>query len=130
MPLCWTCIRQVQGKMGKTFVGAGDVQQAGFLDDVPGPYGLGKKVGGAARENLPDPYAMGHEAGTELKQEGTGTVGKVADAGKEVASTIKTLAIVGGIFGGAFLLFSFYRAHKASQHALATVQQHPEMLLL
>jgi hypothetical protein len=117
MPLCWTCIRQVKAKMPASFVGGpGDSQEAGFFDDVPGPYSLGKKIG----ENV---------KGTASEASGvSGSVEKATGAIKDITSTVKVLAITGACFGGAFLIYTMWRAHKMQERAVTFATEHPEIV--
>lgn len=122
MPLCWTCLRQAKARLGpKTIVG-------GVFDDVPGPYRLGKEIGSEA-PSVPGPYGLGQSVGNQVAEAGPASaLGKGADAAKEIASTIKTLAVVGGLFGAAIFGYSLYRAHKAQAHVAAFAAEHPEVM--
>lgn len=91
---------------------------------------------------LPDPYAIGHDLGSKARDDATGpgspaggvasAVGKGADAAKEIASTVKVVAVAGVILGGAALAFAAWKAHKASEAAMSGargfVLAHPEVL--
>lgn len=118
MPLCWTCIRQVKAKMGKSFVG-GPVPEdadASFLCYVaPVPSYIGKKVGSAAA------------SGMNETSQGSAALEKGASAVKDITSTVKVLAIAGACFGGAFLIYTMWRAHQMQEKAVQFATTHPEL---
>lgn len=53
---------------------------------------------------------------------------KGVEATKSVSSTIKTVAIVGGLVGVGVLGYLFYSAHRAESQARRTIAEHPELL--
>lgn len=128
--LCFNCARtmKVAGSSAPAFVGQAAAETASFID----PFSLGESAGReATRGNAPvDPYAMGKSAGQEAQKGGgvSEAVGKTAEAAKSVSSTIKTVAIVGGLLGLGALAFAFYRLHHAQAAAQRTVLEHPELL--
>jgi hypothetical protein len=115
MPLCWTCIRQVKAKLGGDAV-------AGVFDDVPGPYMAGKEIGREVKGGASEVSGSVPGSGT------SGAVEKASGAIKDITSTVKVLAITGACFGGAFLIYTMWRAHKMQERAVTFATEHPEVV--
>lgn len=94
-----------------------EAQEAGFFDDVPGPYSLGKKVG----------EGMKGEGGV------SDSIKQGAAAVQSTAQTVKYVVVGGLLVGGAIAAYLIYRGVKLQQHAAhvatETVSKHPELLL-
>lgn len=83
---------------------------------------------------FPDPYAMGQSAGSDAKKSageagGISTaIGKSADAASSISKTVQTIAIVGGLFGAAFVTYALYRAHQQAEGLKRLAVEHPETI--
>jgi hypothetical protein len=54
-------------------------------------------------------------------------LGTVAKTASDITSTIKTVAVVGALFGGAAFVYMIYKAHQAQAHAWGFLEQHPDV---
>ena len=93
----------------------GQAQEAGFFDDVPGPYSIGKKLG------------------QDAKSSGAGeTIQKTASAAGEIAKTVKVVAIIGAVGAAAWVGYALYKARKEAvglqQGAQHAILAHPQLL--
>lgn len=110
--LCYVCARAMN-VVGPAYLGQSPVEQAGFFEDVPGPYAMGKKMG------------------ESMKEEGVGdTMREGAKAVSKTADTIKTVAIAGAILGVAALGYVLYKGVKMQAQAAHSLAEHPELLKL
>lgn len=114
--LCYGCASELRVFDAEHQVGQADqVEQASFLCDVPGPYSLGKKLGG------------------ETKSEGgESTLAKTATAAGEIAKTVKVVAVIVAVGGVAWVGYALWKASREAKalqtEAKTALLAHPELL--
>lgn len=123
VPLCWSCLKSVKAMFAQPAA-----RVAGWFDDLPGPYSAGEQAGQAVKSgDVPGPYSAGQAAGQSLKSSVPDAIASGAGAVKDITSTIKVLAVAGACFGGAFLIYSMWRAHQVQKEAIQVATAHPEL---
>ncbi len=114
LPMCGVCTAQLDWRYGAPKSQVSGASQVGALSDVT-PWGLAVPPLG-----LYQAMKGSGESGSDDGGGLTGTANRAADAVKETASSVKTIALVVGAIAGVSLIYIIY---KQAQNARAATHE-------